>query len=224
MTEKMPDTTERETVILVHGLWMGGWACQPLRLYLRRAGFAVRVFTYPSFSGSLNACADRLARFVATLGEGPISLVGHSLGGLVILKYLSDGRPPRLGRVVVLGSPYAGCYAAERLASRRWGRAILGRCMPEWPSVRPPKWTGPQQLGVIAGLRRFGLGRLVIPDVPQPSDGVVSLAETEIPGASERLVMKVSHSGMLVSRRVALAVVEFLRNGRFPRELHQEFR
>lgn len=223
MSEKTSDRTEREAVVLVHGLWMGGWACQPLKFYLRRAGFAVRVFAYPSFSGSLTASADSLAGFVATLGEGPVSFVGHSLGGLVILKYVWDRRPRQLKRVVLLGSPYAGCYAAERLASRAWGRAILGRCMPEWSSVRPPYWASPQQLGVIAGLRRFGLGRLVIPDVPQPSDGVVSLAETEIPGASERLVMKVSHSGMLVSRRVALAVVEFLRNGRFPRDLHQEF-
>lgn len=218
----MPAGTERPAVVLVHGLWMGGWACQPLKFFLQREGFEVLVFAYPSTRQPLSANMQRLARLVAALGGRPLHFVGHSLGGLLVLKYLSDHRPAALGRVVVLGSPYSGCHAAERLAQRPWGRALLGRSLPEWPTQRPARWELAADLGVIAGLRRLGLGRLVVPDVPLPNDGVVALAETEVPGAKARLVLPVSHSGMLVSRRVARAVAHFLRSGEFPRQPARE--
>jgi hypothetical protein len=43
----------------------------------------------------------------------------------------------------------------------------------------------------------------------------VSVAETELPGARDRIVLPVSHSGMLISRKVADQIASFLRNGHF---------
>jgi len=54
-------------------------------------------------------------------------------------------------------------------------------------------------------------------DVPEPSDGVVTVDETRLPGLSDHLVLPVSHSGMLISREVALQTAAFLRYGRFER-------
>ena len=53
------------------------------------------------------------------------------------------------------------------------------------------------------------------PDLPRPSDGVVSVAETAVPGMRDRIVLHVSHSGMLVSGAVARQVCAFLRDGAF---------
>src|SRR5665647_771779 len=51
----------RESVILVHGLWMGGWAMQGLRLLLSRRGYAATALDYRSMAQSLDEHARRLA-------------------------------------------------------------------------------------------------------------------------------------------------------------------
>jgi len=68
---------------------------------------------------------------------------------------------------------------------------------------------------VIAGSRGLGLGRLIAPDLPCPNDGVITLAETEIPGVTRRVVLEVSHSAMLISQDVARQCCAFLRSGQF---------
>jgi len=45
--------------------------------------------------------------------------------------------------------------------------------------------------------------------------GVVTLAETRLPGATAHVTLPVSHTGMLLSARVAQEVGEFLEHGRF---------
>ena len=70
-------------------------------------------------------------------------------------------------------------------------------------------------MGIIAGTRGFGLGRLVAPDLPQPNDGVVTLAETLVPGVTARVELDVGHTGMLLSPAVARQCCAFLRHGRF---------
>jgi hypothetical protein len=54
------------------------------------------------------------------------------------------------------------------------------------------------------------LGRL-----PGPHDGTVAVAETRLPGATDHVVLPVTHFSMLTSRAVADQVVAFLRRGRF---------
>jgi hypothetical protein len=41
------------------------------------------------------------------------------------------------------------------------------------------------------------------------------VAETDVPGMRDRIVLHVSHSGMLVSRAVARQICAFLRDGAF---------
>jgi hypothetical protein len=58
----------------------------------------------------------------------------------------------------------------------------------------------------------------VAPDLPAPSDGVVSVEETRIAGMRDHIVLDVSHTGMLLSGAVARQICAFLRDGRFARE------
>ena len=67
---------------------------------------------------------------------------------------------------------------------------------------------------MIAGSRPWGLGRLVM-RLPGTNDGVVRLEETEVAGMRDRIVLPVSHSGMLVSARVANEIAAFLERGAF---------
>lgn len=73
-------------------------------------------------------------------------------------------------------------------------------------------------VGVIAGTRSFGLGR-VVPGVPRPNDGVVTLAETRQPGAADFLALPLAHSQLLVARSCAQQIAAFLDSGRFQHAL-----
>ena len=206
----------RDAVILVHGLWMGRWAMQGLRLLLAQRGYAAHAFGYPSTARSLDEHARRLAARIAELHAPVIHLVGHSLGGLVVLRCLRNHGEQRIGRIVLLGAPAHGCIAARRLENLAAGEWLLGASRDIWRSL-PEVFRPRSELGVIAGCRPWGAGRLLL-RLPGTNDGVVRLDETEVPGMRDRIVLPVSHSGMLLSARVARQVAAFLAHGIFERE------
>src|SRR5690606_11631978 len=101
-TEAVPCTR----VLLVHGLWNQPWWLLPLAWRLRRLGFQVERFGYPSIVGGPEPAIEAL---VARLRGGlPCHLVGHSLGGLVAVEALRRSPDLPVRRVVCLGSPLCG--------------------------------------------------------------------------------------------------------------------
>ncbi len=110
------------TVVLVHGLWMNGMEMCLLRRRLGKAGFATQRFSYPTVRSDIAANAARLQQFLSGLDADTVHFVGHSLGGLLILRLFADFPEQRPGRIVLLGTPYAGSATARNLARRAWGR------------------------------------------------------------------------------------------------------
>jgi pimeloyl-ACP methyl ester carboxylesterase len=200
-------------VVLVHGLWVPGVVMSPLGARLARAGFRCHRFGYFGRARPLQAHAERLARFGRDIG--PAHYVGHSMGGRVILEALEQDRAVPAGRVLLLGTPARGCMAGRRLAGHAAGRWFLGESEDLWrESDRHARWTRTEPLGVIAGTLPLGLGR-VLGRLPGVNDGVVRLEETEVEGMAGRVVMRVGHSAMLFSSRVAAQAAAFLERGRF---------
>jgi len=216
--ELSADTTIKETIVLVHGLWMRGWVMAWLGWRLRRCGYQTVAFSYPSVRGTLTQNALRLSRFVAELDAPRIHFMGHSLGGLVLLQMLATHPDPRIGRVLLAGCPYRASYAARKLARRGLGRRLIGRSVLQWLDQPAPASTDRYEMGVIAGCKPLGAGRL-IGGVPQPNDGVVVVEETALPGASDQILLDVCHSGMLLSDQVAHQACAFLRHGYFLHDL-----
>jgi pimeloyl-ACP methyl ester carboxylesterase len=203
-----------ETVVLVHGLWMHGLVFCAQQHWLRAAGFAVRRFSYPSLRGGLDDNVGALAGYIRATRGDVVHLVGHSLGGLLVLQVLARHADARLGRVVLLGSPCAGSHCAATLAGTPLLTSLVGRTMQDWQRAARPILPPAVEIGVIAGTCSVGLGRL-IPGLAQPNDGAVAVAETALPEAKEHIVLHVSHSGMLVSHACAVQTAHFLRTGRF---------
>lgn len=203
-----------ETVVLVHGLWMRGWAMAPLALRLRRCGFRVVAFSYPSVRCSLSQNARRLSRFAADIAGERLHFVGHSLGGLVLLQMLAQCPNPRSGRIVLMGTPYRASHSARKLARSAPGRRLIGRGLTQWLEQTAHPDASGCEVGVIAGCRSIGFGRL-LGGLPRPNDGVVAVDETRVPGMRGHTVLRVSHSGMLLSAAVARQVCAFLRDGHF---------
>jgi len=193
---------------------MNGAAMLPLGWQLARCGFDVVRFSYASVGDSLEHNADRLASLCREQGTEPLHLVGHSLGGLLILATLEKYKDLKPQRGVLIGSPYAAITSAAGLARSDFGKKILGRTLNDWMRMPRPSIPDGVELGVIAGDVPFGLGRLVA-RLPKPNDGVSRVDETRVPGAKESIVLHINHTGMLVSPAVARAACAFLHNGTF---------
>jgi len=203
-------------VILLHGLWMRGFALSMLHRRLMEAGFRVHRFDYLSVAATQQRILERLrARMAELAGQSDtVHLVGHSLGGLLALRACLDGTPPP-GRIVCLGSPLKGSAAARGFAA--WGRGgevLLGHNR-ELLEQGFERWDGAREVGVIAGRLPLGLGA-VLGHFAGEHDGTVAVAETRLPGLTDHCVVEVSHTGLLFSPEVARRVAEFLRHGRFP--------
>jgi pimeloyl-ACP methyl ester carboxylesterase len=209
--------TRHGKVVLVHGLWVHGVLMALQRCYLERMGFDAVTYSYPSVRLTLAENARRLARFSRTLDASVIHWVGHSLGGLVILRMLEREAMLPPGRVVLLGTPYGGTHAGCALAKSALGARMVGRGIREWLAAPKPTQFPGRDIGVIAGTASIGMGRLFAPDLPQPNDGAVTVAETRLAAARDNIELPVTHTGMIFSRRVAREVGAFLRDGRFDR-------
>lgn len=213
-------TAEPATIVLVHGLWMSGFELRILKRRLEAGGrFRALAYSYPSLSGSMSDHVRGLLDFARTQRVRELHFVGHSLGGLVILRalQLTDDLPP--GRAVLLGTPLQGSKAAQGIARMLpFGKAILGAAVnAECVNFAPREWTGHREVGVIAGSMRLGLGRLFA-DFNADHDGTVAVEETYLPGAKDHIVLQTSHTGMVFSAEVAEQTAWFLREGQFRRQ------
>lgn len=176
----------------------------------------VKVFSYESISGTLDDNARALRRFADAIDTQRMHFVGHSLGGLVILRMLELGDGLPSGRAVLLGAPVHGSAAARLLTLWPWTHMLLGRSVEALAGGVPP-WSGEREVGIIAGNLPVGLGRLTA-GVPLPNDGTVAVAETRLEGITAHMTLPVSHTSMVLSPAIARETIHFLENGRFSQQ------
>lgn len=202
-----------EAVILIHGVWMRAFSLLMLRRRLRDAGFAVELFDYPSVFGRGERSLERLERRIRGQRAHRVHLVGHSLGGLVALRALERLPSGIGGRVVCLGSPLNGSAVARRLTRQGSSLQLLGSSAGVLCHGLPARPVA-ADVGIIAGTRALGLGRLM-GVFEGPNDGTVSVAETRWAGAAAHCEVDVSHTGLAFSPSVAELTSRFLRSGSF---------
>jgi pimeloyl-ACP methyl ester carboxylesterase len=197
-------------VVLLHGLWMPGAVMHWLATRLESAGFAAETFSYHSVADGPERAAHALAEYIA---ERECGIVAHSLGGLVALQALCETPVLPVHRVVCLGSPLTGSSAVSGML--RWPPAasMFGRSA-ELLQRGFPCWTGRAEVGVIAGCVPHGLGAL-FGHFDGPHDGTVAVAETQLAGIADHVVVEAGHSGLLLSEEAAMQTIAFLRDGHF---------
>lgn len=202
--------------VYVHGLWLPGEEALLLKHRLAREfALSVHWFRYFGASESMADITSRLGDFVRELAAPEVHLIGHSLGGLVIYRFLErfPEQPP--GRVVFLGVPCVASRAAERAAAFAPAAHLMGPSVAEeLLTARERRWTHPRGLGIVAGNQPLGLGQLFA-RFDEDNDGTIAVSETRLPGATDHIVLPVSHLGMLLSERVAHQTGRFLTQGRF---------
>ena len=179
-------------------------------------GFDVRTFSYTTMHGDAAAVCRELADFAArAAGEGRVHFVGHSLGGLLVYRTLTECASRIDGNAVLLGAPLNGSKAARSVSRWPMLRPLLGpHVLSELVQPCGRSWSGNNAFGSIAGTLRMGVGQFFA-HFGEDNDGTVAVSETRIPGLTDHLVLPHSHFGMLYARDVAEQVACFLRSAKF---------
>jgi pimeloyl-ACP methyl ester carboxylesterase len=211
-------------VILLHGLNRSHHSMGPLGEKLRNeAGFEVLDFQYASSLATVQAHATALAEVIEGLGPEvtEIHFVAHSLGNIVVRNYLYQrqnverGRAedPRLARMVMLGPPNQGSRLARLLANDLAFNAVAGvsgrQLSQSWAELEAELAVPSFPFAVIAGGGEEAdwLERAMFDG---PSDRIVSVAETKLPGAALEVQLPIAHTFMMRDPRAMQIAVDFL--------------
>jgi pimeloyl-ACP methyl ester carboxylesterase len=126
-------------VVFVHGVGGSIRAFEPIIKQLDRARYKPWFFYYPS-GGDLDQLAEFFNRIylsgdVVNLGEMPMIIIAHSMGGLVVRealnKYDDSKKANKVGLFVTIATPFGGHPAAA--SGEKHGLIVL----PSWRDVNP---------------------------------------------------------------------------------------
>jgi triacylglycerol lipase len=190
----------RGPLILVHGWGLNRGALWWLQRRLRRDGWSpVCCYDYRSYRADIERAAEQLRgvveQVVTTFPTGqPVTLIGHSLGGLVLRYYVRRYPAANIRRIVTLGTPHFG----SALAARGCGPAAR-KLAPGSPFLQTLNAADriPKQFDVIAIYSTFDA--LALPP-----------ANAQYPGAFNIQVNDVGHTALLFSAKVYQLLLENL--------------
>lgn len=208
---------KREIIFLLHGIGKGRTDMLAMQSMLRRAGFEVVNWRYPSTQNSLDELAELLNQQVLHYAQFRVSFVTHSMGGIVVRTYLNKYKPANVGRLVMIAPPNQGAYLADLLGDWLPYKLILG---PAGQELRQGQngscacaGTPTCDFGIIAG--GTGKSRGMNPLIPGDDDGTVSVESTKLKGASDFVVLPYAHPVIQMMPRTGRNVTAFLKTGKF---------
>lgn len=110
-------------IVFVHGFICNAGVWQPMMHWLaRHSGASMQAISLYPVLGNIDDYAAQLHLAVTDIcqrsGEARVMLVGHSMGGLVIRRYLQRFGTTQVTRVVTLGSPHHGVFIPAKMARR----------------------------------------------------------------------------------------------------------
>jgi hypothetical protein len=210
--EHAPALSAEHVVVLLHGLGCGRGIMNRLERGFQAKGFGTANVGYPSLLKPIEYHAQALNSVVSALrvsGAKTISIVAHSLGGLIALVAMAD--EPTLwtdASMVLIGSPVRGSRVAEVMMKFKPFRMLVGKCgeqlivgsvlnsIPEIPTC------------VIAGGNN---GNGFNPFMGEDNDGTVLVSETHLTGAIEFYLFPSLHSMLPRNSKVIDRAIKFVK-------------
>jgi triacylglycerol lipase len=199
----------RGPVVLVPGLLAGDGLSSRMRAYLEEAGHAVHgadiACNVACSEVAVSRLLERVAEVVERYGE-PVTLVGHSRGGL-LARVVSQRRPELVAGVVTLASPYRDQLAVHPLV---WAPIMAVAAL---GSIGLPGLLG---LGCSVGACCEDFRRDIAAPVP-PGVAIVSVYSRRdgvvdwracIDEHADNVEVRATHCGMLFDPRSCAAVAD----------------
>lgn len=145
------------SILLVHGAWHGNWCWRDFADRLGEAGHDVRAAELRGHDQPTGRLWHRIRDYVADVHtdvgrfDTPPVLVGHSMGGLVVQKYLE--RHPAPAAVLMASVPTSGATGATLRFARRHPLVFA-------------RTNAAVRLGPIVGTPQLAREMLFTPDTP----------------------------------------------------------
>ena len=216
-----------QVVILLHGLVRTSNSMDVMEKHLQGQGYTTVNFGYASSRKPVRDHAVALKSVIDGLGDQvtDIYFVAHSLGNIVIRRYLQDttdsqtglNGDPRIRRTVMLGPPNQGSKVARTFENNHLFRTCAGKCgeqlAGDWGSLSKRLATPSGEFGIIAGGQENAAYSNFL--LEGKDDYTVSVEETKLPGASDFMVHPLLHGTMMNQPVVLEATTRFFKHGYF---------
>ncbi len=207
-------STEKQTVVLLHGQGRTRASMMILSMRFRSADFKTTSFTYNQRRDSLNEISDQLIDFIEKkVKTTRYHLIGHSLGNVIIRNTFRKKYPSGLGKIVMLAPPNRPAYLAKRFKRNllyRWLTGDSGQKLSEEDFYKDlPVPSVP--FGILAGDKGQKL------TFSEPNDGLVAVESTKLEGMNDWLLLHHSHTFIMNCKDTFEHCLRFIQSGRFKR-------
>lgn len=218
-------------VLLLHGLGSVRLVAADMAQRLNKeGGFKTICLSYPSQFEDIASHAHSLGSVIEHLdGVHQIDLVAHSLGNLVIRHYLADAAAtgkadPRIHRIVMIAPPNNGSELLARYGDNplvRFTHGTAGQQIGrDWAQLAPHLAIPQCEFGIIAGGRGVNQGMLAV--LEGDNDGLVTVASTRLPGASDFVLVPAAHIAQFYADDIQRYTLTFLQQGYFVSEARRQ--
>lgn len=219
----------KQVVILLHGIGHSRLNMAAMARVSAREGFTVLNISYPSLRMDLSGLAcylrEKIEGSALCASADKIHFITHSMGGLVAQEYLTslpEERRPKIGRLVMLGTPNGGSEVADYMACFPPYRWIYGPAGMQLTTAARGRAVAASyyEAGIIAGTsnRMFFIANRLVDWKSPVHDGRVTVESTKTASMKDHISIPVSHSFMAWSRVVQDQAIYFLKNGAFKHE------
>jgi len=205
--------------VLLHGYLRSKDSMRKMKRALKAAGYEVYAVNYPSTRFTMETFVDQVTHLLNDI-QGDfkeISLVTHSMGGIVARRVLSQHEFKNIGRLVMMAPPNQGSIVADMLLEWWPKERVTG---PAWKQLATDvegfaRNAGvPEcEFGIIAGERTEGKGWN--PLVPGSDDGLISVENTRMERMTDFVTVRTIHSRIMKNDDAIRHTVHFLKQGAF---------
>jgi triacylglycerol lipase len=203
-------------VVLLHGLWRGWRAMQPLARALENAGFSTLNIPYPSGRMPIPQLVAHVRSEVEKIpSDQPIHFITHSLGGIIARSIFATEIPWLPGKIIMLAPPNHGSEIVDWSRKHPMLHRILG---PAGRSLGSHEVSHdvPELPPAIAAAVIMG-NRCSIPIFKKllgtENDGIVSAARGRLRGLQGFSVIHADHTFIQMHPETIRLSLHFLKTG-----------
>ena len=207
---------EEKCAILLHGLGRTHLSMSLLGSTLKKHDYAVVNYSYPSTKKSIDAISAEyiepmINECIMQHQSTDIVFITHSLGGIVLQKYLEHHEIPLLTHIVMLGPPNHGSPIVDKLQNVWLFQALLGPSGQALSSSKADYMLSKKRsyrVSIIAGNVHFTPFSSWF--FNEPNDGKVSVSSAYMEGADDFIGLPVTHTFMMNHASVQKNILNLL--------------